>query len=112
MRMYSAMKRMESWELALCELCNRACRRRIIKGFFVGVSRLGDGIFWYSLMIMLPLWHGLSALTASLHMLFVGLIGLALYKYLKSRLVRQRPYMRHGGISIGTAALDLYSCLL
>ena len=109
MRMYSAFKRMESRELVLCELCNRACRQPVIKRIFVTVSRLGDGVFWYVLMIMLPLWYGSDALQASLHMGFVALVGLALYKYLKTHLVRQRPYIQHGGITLGTAPLDLYS---
>jgi undecaprenyl-diphosphatase len=107
--MHSAYKRMESRELALCELCNRACRHRMVKGFFVGLSRLGNGVFWYLLMIMLPLWYGMDALRASLHMGFVAMIGLALYKYLKSHLLRQRPYILHGGITLGTAPLDTYS---
>ncbi len=109
MSVYTAFKRMESWELALCELCNRACHRRLIKRIFVVVSRLGDGIFWYALMISLPLWYGMDALHVSMHMGFVALAGLALYKYLKSHLVRQRPYIQHGGITLGTAPLDLYS---
>lgn len=109
MRMYSAFKRMESRELVLCELCNRACRHPAIKRIFVAVSRLGDGVFWYVLMIMLPLWYGMDALRVSMHMGFVALAGLALYKYLKSHLVRQRPYIQHGGITLGTAPLDLYS---
>ena len=109
MSVYTVFKRMESWELVLCELCNRACHRRLIKRFFVVVSRLGDGVFWYALMLSLPLWHGMDALRASMHMAFVALVGLALYKYLKSRLMRQRPYMQHGGITLGTAPLDLYS---
>jgi len=106
---YTAFKRMESWELVMCELFNRACHRRLIKRLFVAVSRLGDGIFWYVLMISLPLWYGMDALRASMHMFFVALAGLALYKYLKSHLVRQRPYIQHGGITLGTAPLDLYS---
>ena len=109
MRVYSAFKRMESWELILCELCNRACRRSTIKRIFVVVSRLGDGVFWYVLMLMLPLWYGMDAVRVSLHMAFVGFVGLALYKYLKSHLVRQRPYIQHGGITLGAAPLDLYS---
>jgi undecaprenyl-diphosphatase len=80
-----------------------------VKGFFVVVSRLGDGIFWYFLMALLPLWFGMDAVRASLHMGFVALAGLALYKYLKSHLVRQRPYLLHRGITLGTAPLDAYS---
>ena len=51
----------------------------------------------------------MDAVRVSLHMCFVGLVGLALYKYLKSHLVRQRPYIQHGGITLGAAPLDLYS---
>ena len=100
---------MENRELALCKFINRACRCRTVRGFFVGVSRLGDGVFWYLLIIFLPFWYGMEALQASLHMLFVALAGVVLYKYLKSHLVRQRPYILHGGIILGTAPLDLYS---
>jgi len=107
--MHSAFKRMEGRELVLCELCNRACRHPLIKRIFVAASRLGNGVFWYALMIMLPLWYGMDALQASMHMFFVGITGLALYKYLKSHLVRQRPYLLHGGITLGTAPLDHYS---
>jgi undecaprenyl-diphosphatase len=39
----------------------------------------------------------------------VGLIGVVLYKILKSRLVRERPYMTRGTIKLGTAPLDVYS---
>jgi undecaprenyl-diphosphatase len=42
-------------------------------------------------------------------MAFVGCIGLALYKYLKLRLVRERPYISLSGIVPGTKALDRYS---
>src|SRR4030095_7930362 len=38
----------------------------------------------------------------------VGVIGVALYKYLKSRLVRERPYISLAGITPGTRALDRY----
>ena len=109
MSVYSAFKHIESHELALCELCNRVCRNHSIRRFFIIVSRLGNGVFWYALMILLPLWYGRDALQASLHMLFVGSVGVALYKYLKAHLVRQRPYVLHGGIILGTAPLDLYS---
>jgi undecaprenyl-diphosphatase len=109
MSVHSAFKRMESRELALCELCNRACRLRAIKRLFIVVSRLGNGVFWYLLIILLPFRYGKDALQASLHMCFVGMIGVVLYKYLKSHLARQRPYILHGGITLGAAPLDLYS---
>ena len=109
MRMYAAFKRMEGWELNFCERCNRACRQRLIRSLFVTVSRLGDGVFWYLLILALPLCYGAAALRASLHMTAVGLVALTLYRYLKSHLARQRPYLQHGGITLATAPLDLYS---
>jgi undecaprenyl-diphosphatase len=42
-------------------------------------------------------------------MAIVGVVGVALYKYLKSRLVRERPYISLAGITAGTRALDRYS---
>jgi undecaprenyl-diphosphatase len=42
-------------------------------------------------------------------MAVVGFTGVALYKYLKSRLVRERPYISLAGIVPGTKVLDRYS---
>ena len=109
MSAYTTFKRMEGWDLNFCELCNRACRRRLMRALFVTVSRLGDGVFWYVLMVVLPLYYGAEALRTSLHMALVGVAALALYKYLKARLARQRPYLQHGGITLATAPLDFYS---
>jgi undecaprenyl-diphosphatase len=53
--------------------------------------------------------YGETALYPALRMAAVGLIGLGLYKYLKSRLVRERPYISLAGIVPGTRALDRYS---
>lgn len=109
MRMQALFRRMDNRELRLCEWLNRGCRPRTVRKFFAVVSRLGDGVFWYVLIALLPLLFGRNALTASLHMMLVGLIGLGLYKYLKSRLVRERPYIARGSITLGTAPLDKYS---
>jgi undecaprenyl-diphosphatase len=42
-------------------------------------------------------------------MAVAGAVGLAIYKHLKSRLVRERPYVALIGIVAGTRALDRYS---
>jgi len=109
MRMQTVFRRMDAYELKFCEVLNRGCHRWTVRKFFAAISRLGDGIFWYALMVILPLAYGSSALAASLHMAFVALIGLALYKYLKGHLVRQRPYITRGTLTLGTAPLDVYS---
>jgi undecaprenyl-diphosphatase len=75
-------------------LRDQQARRR---GFLVRADRV------------LPVVYGETALYPALRMAAVGLIGLGLYKYLKSRLVRERPYISLAGIVPGTHALDRYS---
>ena len=53
-------------------------------------------------------WGPMGRLTA-LEMLLAGGVGLALYKALKHRLVRERPYITHAASRAGTRALDRYS---
>ncbi len=101
--------RIDAIELSLCLACNRGCHRKRIRQFFAVISRLGDGVFWYSLMAVLPIVFGAAALRASVHMAIVGLAGLVLYKFLKSRLVRERPFLQHADIALGAAPLDRYS---
>jgi undecaprenyl-diphosphatase len=42
-------------------------------------------------------------------MTITGLSGVAIYKYLKVRLIRERPCIRHAGIRRAMAPLDRYS---
>ena len=73
------------------------------------VSRLGDGVIWYSLMLALLIIYRSEAVRAVLHMGVVGTTGLIIYKSLKTTLVRQRPFTIGGDIVLGTAPLDKYS---
>jgi undecaprenyl-diphosphatase len=102
-------RRVDAFEHAWCLRMNRGCNSRLIKSAFSAVSRLGDGIFWYALILMLPIVYGDRGLMPALRMAIVGFVGLTLYKYLKSRLVRERPYISLAGIVAGTKALDRYS---
>lgn len=102
-------QRMDAYEMALCLRVNRACEWHHVERFFAVVSRLGNGVFWYTLIIALPFIYGTAALDASLRMAAVGAIGLGIYKLLKSRMVRQRPFLSHRDIRLGTAPLDQYS---
>jgi undecaprenyl-diphosphatase len=102
-------KRLNGLELWLCVLFNRPCQWPKIQNFFAVISRLGDGVFWYTLMIALPCIYGSKGILATLNMAAVGGIGLLVYKYLKSRMLRPRPFTVHAGIRLGTAPLDWYS---
>ena len=96
-------------ELRLCLRLNRASSRPTLKHGFAAVSRLGDGVLWYVLMGLLPLLYGLQDWQVSVHMALVGMAGVVVYKVLKSRMVRERPFGTHPNISLGTAPLDQYS---
>ena len=102
-------RRVDAIEYGWCLRLNRGCSRPFIRDVFAAVSRLGDGVFWYTLVLSLPFIYGQEALLPVLRMAIVGFTGLALYKYLKSRLVRERPYISLAGIVPGTRALDRYS---
>ena len=100
---------MDRRERALCLRVNRGCRRPLQRAFFVGVSRAGDGALWYALMAAVAL---LDVRRRSAGRAPDGghrRAGAALYKFLKTRLVRERPFISHAGILCGTAPLDRYS---
>jgi len=101
-------QRFDLLEHSLCLRVNRGCHYPAIRLFFSVISRLGDGAFWYMLMIALAL-SGQQGARVAAQMAATGIIGLALYKQLKRRLVRERPYISHVAIRLGTAPLDRYS---
>ena len=96
-------------EYRLCVLCHSATRWRPVRQFFATVSRLGDGIAWYTLMAALALLGGTTGVQAAVSMAVGGLLGLGVYKLLKRLLVRERPFISHPGIECLTAPLDRYS---
>jgi undecaprenyl-diphosphatase len=66
-------------------------------------------VFWYTLALLLPLLYGSLGIAPAIRMAVVGVAGLVIYKVLKSRLVRERPYISLAGIVPGTPPLDRYS---
>ncbi|WP_018867841.1 MULTISPECIES: phosphatase PAP2 family protein [unclassified Thioalkalivibrio] len=100
---------MDELELAVCRQFNHYNRRRVVSGFFGGVSRLGDGVAWYALMLVLPLLHGPQAAWVSLQMAVVGLASLPVYKWLKRRTSRRRPCHRDRPFTRTVDPLDEFS---
>lgn len=96
-------------ELRICLAANRAIHRITAVRFFAAISRLGDGMIWYTLMVLLPFVWGPRALLASLHLAFTGLAGLGLYYALKGLTRRPRPYRQESGIRLAVAPLDEFS---
>lgn len=97
------------WDLRACERLNRVARYRGPLAFFRVVSRLGDGLFWYALMLGLLLAHGAPAAPAVLHMVAAGLACTLIYRALKRGTLRPRPYEVHAHIAAGAVPLDRFS---
>ncbi|MBF8291485.1 MAG: phosphoesterase PA-phosphatase [Steroidobacteraceae bacterium] len=96
-------------ELTLCRALNRWGARGFVHWFFAAVSRLGDGLIWYALMLALPLADGWRGAMASAELAATGLASLAIYRLLKHRIRRPRPYTRHKGIIAHVPPLDQFS---
>ncbi len=103
------LRRLAELDLNWCLRFNRASERRGLERLFAVVSRLGDGAFWYALMLALLFGLGETALPVVARMLAVGALALALYKWLKSRTTRLRPCARHERVRASVAPLDEYS---
>jgi len=107
--MHSPLQLIERADLALCLRCNRLSHLRFWREAFAVISRLGDGIAWYALMAVLPLVYGSAALPTVGRMALAGIIGLGVYKWLKHKTSRPRPYQVYAAISVAAPALDRFS---
>ncbi|MGM0658257.1 MAG: phosphatase PAP2 family protein [Pseudomonadota bacterium] len=103
------LARIQRFEHDVCVTLNRGSRSRLVARFFAAVSRLGDGVVWYSLMALMALTQDDYGLRACAVMAVAGLAGATTYKLLKSNLVRERPFIGHPGIQVGCQPLDRYS---
>jgi undecaprenyl-diphosphatase len=101
--------RLEQFELPICLYCNRANNNKLINLSFNFISRFGDGIFWYTLIALTIVVYGEAAWLPALHMLLTSGIAVLIYKALKERLVRERPFITHQAISCNSRTLDRYS---
>ena len=80
-----------------------------MRGVFATVSWLGNGWLWYALLVALPTIYGAHGAAAALHMGLTAAVGVAFYKLIKDRAVRERPYVTHSAIECAAAPLDRYS---
>ena len=108
-RAQMVLVRFDDAEYRLCRALNRAAAHLWLRCLFRAASRLGDGALWYSMLIVLPLIYGASAIRPVLVMAATGLCGLLVYKGLKATLVRERPFVRHPSITQEMMPLDRYS---
>ena len=93
----------------MCLQLSCAARIRCLRAIFRTVSRLGDGAFWYVLMLALLVADGTAAIAPVLHMAAAGLAGTTLYRWLKAKISRPRPFQANGAITCNARPLDQFS---
>ncbi|MEZ6131877.1 MAG: phosphatase PAP2 family protein [Planctomycetaceae bacterium] len=98
-----------TWDLELTLLMNRSLSLRGVQPFFALISWLGNGKFWYALLVLLPLFSSATGRRATTHMLFVGIVNLVIYKLVKSLTQRPRPCNAYHQIMKGAVPLDEFS---
>ena len=104
-----SLERLARWDLQVCLRLNHICHRLSWRLLFRCVSVLGDGIAWYALMAFFLVRDRNAAVVPVLHMMVVGLVCTASYKWLKSCTLRPRPYQAHAAIEHFAAPLDRFS---
>lgn len=104
-----AFERFDQAELRFCRYLNRSSGFTSVRQSFRLASWLGNGWFWYALMLLFPWVYGTRGAIASAHMILVGTAGVLVYKLIKNRAVRERPYITHAAINCAAAPLDRYS---
>ena len=93
----------------LCLVANRWGARRAVGRFFGAISRLGDGVVWYVLMLVLATCGGTRGALSAAQMLATGAVAAALYRYLKRWTRRPRPFRHCDGVVAHVPPLDEFS---
>jgi len=96
-------------DLKGCLYLNNLSHTQSIATFFKMISRLGDGGFWLTMLLVIWMSKGFSYGLSLLYAIVIGLIGTAIYKFLKHKTVRPRPYQVHQVIVLGERPLDHFS---
>ena len=108
-RIDATLARLQHWDELLCVRVNRGARQRPVALFLQAVSWLGNGVFWYALMLALLLADAPGAALPVLHMAFVGAVCTCCYKMVKRSTLRSRPFEVNPMVTAGAPVLDRFS---
>lgn len=103
------LARIDAIEYDLCRCVSLGAARLNLGWAFRLASRLGDGVAWYVLIVVLPLAYGRPAVRPATAMALTGVAAVLLYKWLKGACVRERPFVTHASIDCAAPPLDRYS---
>jgi undecaprenyl-diphosphatase len=96
-------------ELGICLRINALSQKAGVRRFFTAVSRLGNWPAYVIVGVACAATLESDGFTLIVQSLLTAGAGILAYKGLKSRLVRERPYIAHNGIVAATPPLDRYS---
>src|SRR5690606_35147225 len=96
-------------DLKGCVYLNHFSHSVRIATFFKMISRLGNGAFWYFMLILVWIMQGLIYTVQIVYLILGSTIGTIIYKVLKIKTVRPRPYQVHQVIRRGEHPLDHFS---
>ena len=100
---------MHHFDSNLCIKVSHSSQYRLIRYWFRLISRLGDGVFWYTLMAAILLVQRQDGLLPVLHIALTGLAGTLIYKWLKGKTLRPRPFEVHQDVWVTGKPLDKFS---
>ena len=119
MRAKRRLRPMSSWpdhhlmwierERMVSRWMHRAAARSWVVVALNVVSRLGDGWMWYAVILALPWLDHANGTTCAIRMFAVGAVNLVIYKIVKRRIARLRPYHNCPGIRACGRPLDEFS---
>lgn len=101
--------RINAHDQAWCLSANRWGARQAVRSYFRFVSRLGDGSFWYALLLIIAFCDDWRGLGVAAHLAVVGAVSTLLYRRLKRWTRRPRPFTADRRIQAWIAPLDEYS---
>lgn len=96
-------------DLKGCLYLNHLSHSQRVALFFKTISRLGDGSFWYVMLLSVWATQGLAYGLQILYLILAGSVGTLIYKFLKHKTTRPRPYQVHQVIVLGERPLDHFS---
>ncbi|WP_436863273.1 phosphatase PAP2 family protein [Acinetobacter haemolyticus] len=96
-------------DLKGCLYLNHLSHSQRVALFFKTISRLGDGPFWYVMLLSVWATQGLAYGLQILYLILAGFVGTLIYKFLKHKTTRPRPYQVHQVIVLGERPLDHFS---
>ena len=108
-RLAVPFERFDQAELGLCRYLNRTSEFGRLGGLCRAVSWLGEDWLWYGLILGLMWLHGRDRVLPAVHMAVTGAAAVVIYKLIKYRAVRERPFTIDQGGRRVCRRLDRYS---